>query len=241
MHLHTFKTLLMSVMFSFILAASYAQTSRKNDVIVKRDSSQIQALITQMSYEKINYKDLSTADSANKYISLDQVARVILKTGKIINVRDSVLVGKMPTDSVGQYADLNNLPSNAFERSVVMANSDQLRDKYEYHHNKSVDGKTGAIVFTSIAVASLVSGLVVTAVSEDSDDKKWGTALAIAGPSVGVVFGLLGFKNYKIHRNKAEKIKTELERRNQPLTSLRLTPSLNPFTKSGQLSLRMTF
>jgi hypothetical protein len=40
-----------------------------------------------------------------------------------------------------------------------MANSDQLRDKYEYHKNRSIDGKTGAIVFTSVAVVSLISGI----------------------------------------------------------------------------------
>jgi hypothetical protein len=43
---------------------AHAQTGSKNDVIIKRDSSKIQALITQMTYEKINYRDLSTADSA---------------------------------------------------------------------------------------------------------------------------------------------------------------------------------
>ena len=71
----------------------YAQSARKNDVILRRDSTRIQALILQMSYEKINYRDLGTRDSAKTYISLDQVARVYLKNGKIINVRDSVLAG----------------------------------------------------------------------------------------------------------------------------------------------------
>ena len=243
MRLHTF---IKSAMLSFVLgialsSASFAQNERKNDVIIKRDSSKIQALITQMSYEKIDYRDLGTADSAKSYIYLDNVARVILKTGKIINVRDSVLIGHVPPDSVGQYADMANLPSDKFERSVVMANSDQLRDKYRYHTDRSLDGKTGAIVFTSVAAASLVAGIIVAGSGTSPDNKTIGNSLAVAGPVVGVGLGLIGFRNYKFHKKRAEKVKNELVRRNQSLSSLRLTPGLDPFNKSGRLTLRMSF
>lgn len=234
-------TLAKAFLLILLGGAAMAQSGRKNDVIVKRDSSRIQALITQMSYEKINYRDLGTADSANTYIYLDQVARVLLKNGKTINVKDSIPPGRIPPDSVGQYADMNNLPTDPFEKSVVMANSDQLRDKYEYHHNRAIDGKQGAIVFTSVAVATLVSGIIVASTGDSPDNKTIGTSLAIAGPAVGVVFGLIGFKNFKIHSKKAEKIKSELQRRNQPLTTLRITPAVNPFTKSAQLGLRLSF
>ncbi|WP_157474907.1 hypothetical protein [Dyadobacter sp. Leaf189] len=244
MRIHTSNSLsviLIALLSLSLVENSFAQTARKNDVIVKRDSSQIQALITQMTYEKINYRDLGTADSAKAYIYMDQVARVLLKNGKILNVRDSVLVGKTPPDSVGQYADLNNLPTDPFEKSVVMANSDQLRDKYEYYNNKAIDGKTGAIVFTSIAVATLVSGIIVSAVGEDQDDKKFGTALAIGGPVFGGVFGLITFNRYRVNHKKANKVKSELERRGQPLTTFRIGPSFDPFNKSGQLTMRVTF
>jgi hypothetical protein len=210
-------------------------------VIIKRDSSRIQALITQMSYEKINYRDLGKADSAATYIYLDQVARVLLKNGKTINVKDSIPPGRIPPDSVGQYADLNNLPTDPFEKSVVMANSDQLRDKYEYHHNRAIDGKHGAIVFTSVAVATLVSGIIVASTGDSPDNKTIGTSLAIAGPAVGVVFGLIGFKNYKIHSKKAEKVRNELQRRNQPLTTFSIRPYVDPFNKSARLGLRLSF
>jgi hypothetical protein len=244
MHLHTFikSGFLFGLVSIFVVSnQSMAQTPAKNDVIVKRDSSKIQALITQMSYEKINYRDLGTADSAKSYIYLDNVARVILKTGKIINVRDSVLVGHVPPDSVGQYADMANLPSDKFGKSVVMANSDQLRDKYRYHYDRSMDGKTGAIVFTSFAAASLVSGIIIAGSGTSPDNKTIGNSLAVAGPVLGVGLGLIGFRNYKFHKNRAEKVKTELERRNQPLTTLRLSPALDPFNKSGRLTLRMSF
>ncbi|GGN07776.1 hypothetical protein GCM10010967_49220 [Dyadobacter beijingensis] len=244
MRAHTLpKVILLSqiLLAALLCQNAFAQEGRKNDVIVKRDSSRIQALITQMSYEKINYRDLGKADSAATYIYLDQVARVLLKNGKIINVKDSIPPGRIPPDSVGQYADMNNLPTDPFEKSVVMANSDQLRDKYEYHHNRAIDGKQGAIVFTSVAVATLVSGIIVASTGDSPDNKTIGTSLAIAGPAVGVVFGLIGYKNFKIHSRKAEKIKTELERRNQPLTTLRITPAIDPFTKSARLGLRLSF
>ena len=73
------------------------------------------------------------------------------------------------------------------------------------------------------------------------DNKTIGASLAIAGPAVGVVFGLIGFKNYKIHSKKAEKVKNELQRRNQPLTTFSITPRVDPFNKSAQLGLRLTF
>lgn len=241
MQLHTLRKLSFGVLFLSLIHVAAAQTGRKNDVIVKKDSSRIQALITQMSYEKINYRDLGTPDSAKTYIYLDQVARVLLKNGKTINVRDSVLAGRIPPDSVGQYVDLNNLPTDPFEKSVVMANSDQLRDKLRHHHDRSIDGKTGAIVFTSVAVASLVSGLIVASTGDSPDNKTIGTSLAIAGPAVGVVLGLVGFRNYKLHSKKAAKIKAELERRNQPLSRLKINPSIDPFNKSAHLTLRMSF
>ena len=237
------KALIWSLILTlFIISGSiFAQSARKNDVILKRDSTRIQALILQMSYEKINYRDLGTRDSAKTYISLDQVARVYLKNGKIINVRDSVLAGHVPPDSVGQYADMANLPTNEFDKSVVMANSDQLRDKYRYHHDKSIDGKNGCIVFTSFAVASLVSGIIISGTGSGPDSKKIGTSLAIAGPVFGGVLGLIGFRNYKKHRAKADKVKSELERRNQSLSSLKINPAFNLFDKSVGLTLRMSF
>ena len=217
-----------------------AQSTQKNDVIVKRDSSKIQALIIQMTYDKINYRDLGTSDSAKTYIYLDQVAKVLLKNGKIINVRDSVQVGHVPPDSVGQYADMANLPSNAFEKSIVMANSDQLRDKYLYQKNKSIDGLTGAIVFGSLGAASLITGIIVAS-NGSTDNKKFGTALMIAGPVIGGGLGLLGFINWRSHRAKAQKIKTELERRNQPLSSIKISPAVDPFNKFGMVTLKMSF
>lgn len=236
------QSALVPVVLALVLAqAALAQTGRKNDVIIKRDSSRIQALITQMSYEKINYRDLGTPDSAKTYIYLDQVARVLLKNGKTINVKDSIPATHLPPDSVGQYADLNNLPADPFEKSIVMANSDQLRDKYKYHQDRSIDGKQGAIVFTSVAVATLVAGIIVASTGDSPDNTTIGTSLAIAGPVVGVTLGLIGFKNYKLHRRKAEKIKGELERRNQSLTTLRITPHIDPFNKSAQLGLRLSF
>jgi hypothetical protein len=244
MRAHTLRStsfLLLVLLFALVSMGTSAQTGRKNDVIIKRDSSRIQALITQMSYEKINYRDLGKADSAATYIYLDQVARVLLKNGKTINVKDSIPPGRVPPDSVGQYADLNNLPTDPFEKSVVMANSDQLRDKYEYHHNRAIDGKHGAIVFTSVAVATLVSGIIVAGTGDSPDNKTIGTSLAIVGPAVGVVFGLIGFKNYKIHSKKAEKVKNELQRRNQPLTTFSVRPYVDPFNKSARLGLRLSF
>jgi hypothetical protein len=244
MQAHTLRSpsfLPLALLFALASMVASAQSGRKNDVIIKRDSSRIQALITQMSYEKINYRDLGKADSAATYIYLDQVARVLLKNGKTINVKDSIPPGRIPPDSVGQYADLNNLPTDPFEKSVVMANSDQLRDKYEYHHNRAIDGKHGAIVFTSVAVATLVSGIIVASTGDSPDNKTIGTSLAIAGPAVGVVFGLIGFKNYKIHSKKAEKVRNELQRRNQPLTTFSIRPYVDPFNKSARLGLRLSF
>ena len=224
-----------------ISEGSYAQSGRKNDVILKRDNTQIQALILQMSYEKINYRDLGTRDSVKTYISLDQVARVYLKNGKIINVRDSVLAGRVSSDSVGQYADASNLPANEFDKSVVMANSDQLRDKYRYYKDKSIDGKNGCIVFTSFAVASLVSGIIISSTGSGPDNKKIGTSLAIAGPVFGGVLGLIGYRNYKRNSIKADKVKSELQRRNQSLSSIKINPALNVFDKSAGVTLRMSF
>lgn len=218
-----------------------AQNVKKNDMILKRDSTRIQALIIQMTYEKINYRDLSTKDSARTYIYLDEVARVYLKSGKIINVRDSILAGHTPPDSIGQYADLNNLPKDSFEKSVVMANSDQLRDRYRYLKDKAIDGKTGAIVFTSLGVASLVSGLIIANAGSDSDNKKIGNTLAVTGTIVGGGLGIITFNNYKRNSKRANKVRTELERRNQPLSILQLSPSLNPFNQSGMLALRFSF
>lgn len=240
----SFKAFLILICIAFPSAfyMAKAQSVRKNDVIVKRDSTRIQALITQMSYEKINYRDLGTTDSSKTFISLDEVARVLLKTGKIIHVRDSVLAGKTSVDSVGQYADLANLPTDKFEKRTVMANSDQLRDRYQYYKDKSIDGKRGAIVFSSIGVATLVTGLIFTS-GPERDDKKIGNGLIIAGPVVGGALGLITFSNYKRNKTKANKIKEELERRNQPLTisNIRLSPNYDPFNKSGMLTLRMSF
>ncbi len=242
MQLNTLRlTLILFLSLPFMMIGeTLAQNVKKNDIILKRDSTRIQAIITQMTYEKINYRDLGTKDSTKTYIYLDEVAKVYLKSGKIINVRDSVLAGRIPPDSIGQYADLANLPQNEFEKSVVMANSDQLRDKFQYYNDKAIDGKRGAIIFTSFGIASLISGLIIANSGSDSDNKKIGNTLAVAGTVVGGGLGLITFNNYKRNRKKAKMVQTELERRNQPLT-LGLTPSINLATQSTYISLKMSF
>ncbi|QRR02855.1 hypothetical protein [Dyadobacter sandarakinus] len=241
MKLHTLPcTILLFLLLFFYGILSSAQSVRKNDVIIRRDSSRIQALITQMTYEKINYRDLSTADSARKYIYLEQVAKVLLKNGKTVNVRDSVMAVHTPPDTIGQYADLSNLPQDPFEKSIVMANSDQLRDKYRYHHDKAANNRNGAIVFTSFAAASLVAGLVIISTGEDHDDKIFGTSLAVAGPIAGGVLALVTFRNFAIHSSRARKARNELERRNQPLTFMRISPAFDPFNKLARLSVRFS-
>lgn len=235
------KSLSALCLWMILSTMTYAQNTSKNDVILKRDSSRIQALITRMTNEKINYRDLGTADSTDAYIYMDQVAKIYFKNGKILSVRDSVLAVASPPDSVGQYADLSNLPKNKFDRDVVMANSDQLRDKLRYYSDKAIDGKRGAIVFTSLGVASLVSGLIVANTGSDPDNKKIGYPLAITGTVVGGGLGLLTFNNYKRNSRKTQKVKEELERRNQPLTILKLSPSFNPLNNSGTLALRISF
>jgi hypothetical protein len=234
------RSLLALCLSLFLSAMTCAQSTSKHDVILKRDSTRIQALITQMTNEKINYRDLSTADSAKAFISMDLVAKVYLKNGKILSVRDSVLATSTPPDSVGQYADLANLPTDEFERNVVMANSDQLRDKYRYYNDKAIDGKRGAIIFTSLGVASLVTGLIVANTGSSTDNKKIGYPLAVAGTVVGGGLGIITFTNHKRNSAKAQKVKNELKRRNQPLT-IRLNPSYNPFNNSGMLALRISF
>jgi hypothetical protein len=225
----------------FLIGILHAQGVPKNDVIMKRDQTKIQALITQMTNEKINYRDLGTADSAKAYIYMDQVAKIYFKNGKILSVRDSILAGPTPPDSVGQYADLANLPKGEFEKSVVMANSDQLRDKFRYYNDKAIDGKRGAIIFTSFAVASLVSGLIIANSGSDVDNEKIGNSLAVTGTIVGGGLGLLTFRNYKKNSRKAKTVQSELERRNQPLTSITISPVYNPYNNSGVLALRVSF
>ena len=237
----SFRRLLVFTSFTFgICCVALGQNAQKNDVILKRDNTRIQALILQMTYEKINYRDLGTRDSAKTYISMDKVSRIFLKNGKIINVKDSIPATKLPPDSIGQYADLSNLPADPFERSVVMANSDQLRDKYEYHHNRALDGKTGFIVFSSLGAGALASGLIVAS-NGSTDNKKIGTSLAIAGPLVGGVLALIGYRNWRMHSSKAAKVRTELQRRNQSLSFVQILPVYDPGRNVGGLTVTFHF
>ena len=68
-----------------------------------------------------------------------------------------------------------------------------------------------------------------------------GVLLVMAGLGAGIPLTVVGLTKSKSYTKKTLKVRDELQRRNERLHSIRLSPGFNPASQTGYLTLTMSF
>jgi hypothetical protein len=247
----SYRNLLALVFLTCCTCFSYGQETRKNDLIIKRDSSRIEALILEVDAKIIRYKKYS--DQGGPTFSLDrkEIATIVYGNGEIekFDAVPEIYFDEVPSPIVTQPDKPATLRYRSGAPQVL--SNDQLRTNYKFFLRKNTKYKTMATVGASFGVCLTVFGIItLNQANRDYhgyptqayENKVLGGALLVtAGVFGGVPLTVVGLINKKRYAKKAITAQNELRRRGEPITSIRLSPGYNVANRTANLTLRMNF
>lgn len=250
------KYFLCLVVVLFCFGSGFAQTNRKQDVIIKRDNVKIEALILEVDDQVIKYKKYSDQQGPVFIVNKKDVAKIAYGNGETeqFDAQSEIYfdeTGIKKDSPVPPVQPINGLRAEPFKS----LNSDQLRYNYAFYLKKSSRYRTMGIIGASVGILFTVVGLATVAEAERSytsysggyystssyENKLAGGALLVmTGLGAGIPLTIIGFVKKGKYSRKALATKNELKRRNQPL-AFTLNPGFDVRNHAANLTLRYTF
>jgi hypothetical protein len=250
----TYQSLFTIILLSCCICFSYAQETRKNDLIIKRDSSRIEALILEVDEQIIRYKKYSDREGPTFSLSKKDIASIVYGNGEVevFEALPEIYFDEVPAPIVTQP----NKPATSRYRSgsTHALSSDQLRTNYQFFLRKNTKYKTMAFMGISAGVLCTVIGIITLDQANREynaayghstqayENKLLGGALLVTGGIFGgVPLTVVGLINKNRYAKKATAVEHELKRRGEPVTSIRLSPGFNTANRTASLTLRLNF
>ncbi len=248
---------LLFILLSIMQAATINAQVRGNDVLIMRDKSRIEVIITEVSDVSVSYKKKSDPDGPLFVVKKSDLEAIEYGNGEKESFPAPVTETYFTPEAAEKpvvYKSPAPIPRNKFEALMYSWSPDELRAARLHFKQKSKSAFTGGIVFTSLGVIAMGVGTVLmgeststtsSGVSVIVDDNKFntGAVMLVGGLLGGATLGTIGFVRGGKNAAKASKLTRELLRRNEPLrsTSLRFSPGYNPVNKYGFLAVNLTF
>lgn len=230
---------------------AHSQTVRKNDVIVTKDNEKIEAIIQEVSASTIKYKKVSDPDGPVFTINKTEVSSIHYGNGEVEKLDKSTDEYFAPGNDVPPV--ISKQPERTYynpANSLSTRDSEQLRSNFKLYAKKANFYRNMGLIGISTGVLLTVVGIVKISQWNNvyggyssyasNDDLNLGAALVTTGLGAGIPLTIIGFVKSKKYTRRALDVKSELRRRNQPL-SMRLSPGFNSQTNAGYLSLKMIF
>jgi hypothetical protein len=246
-------SLIVLLFLALLSSVSYAQNTRKNDVIKLRDNTKLEVVIKEVLESVIKYKKISDIDGPLFSVNKSDISSIEFGNGDIQNFEAALEVPNYYSPSAKTPPIAANpapLPRNSFDEDILRASPEQLKTFHKYYKTRSKRGMVMGIAGVSIGV--VVAGIgtgILTSVTDDkghlinSQDEGKATAAAfmVLGGAVGAAtFGTIGFVKAGKNGSKATRIRRELNRRGESI-SFKISPGYNAVNRAGYLTLNMTF
>lgn len=231
---------------------SFAQV-RKNDLIIKRDSSKIEALILEVEDLVVKYKKYSDQDGPTFSVAKKAIASIVYGNGEIENfpAEPEIYFDEAPVPAVSPYK--SDAPVKRPRTGSPNAlDTDQLRFNYAFYLKKAAKYKTMSVVGTSLGLLMTISGFITVSAavrdinaygSSTSSDNRivGGTFLIMGGLGAGIPLTIVGLTKKRSYNRRAMLTQEELRRRGEPLSTIRISPGYNVHNQSASLTMRMSF
>lgn len=223
---------------------------RKNDLIIKKDSSKIESKILIVEDQLIQYKKISDPDGPTFHLLKSDIAKIIFGNGETQTFSNQVIASSDTKRGSVILYPVTPWAQRDFINDLSIWRPTDLRKAYKFYNDKSKSRKRSAIIFGSLGAAATIAGILVATnrnwydsygnhYYSSSDD--YGAALIVGGLTTGLLVGIIGGVTSKRYHRNAILVESELKKRNENLTSFSIRPSLNPVNKSGSLSLVLKF
>lgn len=244
---------------------SFAQDKPAFDLIIKKDSVRIEALISEVNAETIRYKKFSEPDGGTFAIYKSEVATIIYRNGDKLTFGGTAEIPAPATTNetyfsestvppVVPYNDREQPARPAVPRSsraaIENANSETLRRNYNFYVKKAntyrtmgVVGILGGITMSAVGIGLIANGANtynMYGTTQGEGRIIAGTFLFMGGLGAGIPLTVIGFVKKRSYTKKALLVQEELRRRKVPL-SMHIKPVYSPFTNTAQLGLTMNF
>jgi hypothetical protein len=242
------------LIFFFFLATTVAQAQEKKpDVIVTFDNQKLEVIIVEVSKESVKYKKLNNPDGPLFVVEKSTIASILYSTGEVETFAK-------PADLYFEQKkiDNNEIPytvdppkaGSAAERKMQAQSSKQLKSNYELYTRKASTYRKMGIIGSSVGVLFVgIGSIMISEANKSSNfyssnyDERitGGVMLIMTGLGGGIPLTIVGLTKNRSYTKRALKVQEELRRRNEPLNSLRIRPSIDPLGRSGQVTLSMSF
>ena len=251
---HLFTSLVALLLLMSLADFCNAQSIRKHDVIIKRDSVKIEAFIQQVDESTIKYKKRSDPDGPVFSVTKTEIATIIYGNGEVehIAATNEQYFGETNVPPVVNY-QRNETPErvyNGVQGGLSARDTKQLKSNYKLYLRKAASYKTMSIVGVSAGALLTVIGIVTISSATDTYNSTYGasttsydakvaggTLLMLAGLGAGIPLTIIGLVKKKSYNKKALMVRDELRRRNE----LSFQPGYNPANQTGFLTLKMKF
>lgn len=240
--------------WAFILcitcACGVSAQSRKNDNIVKRDSSVIEAVIITVTDQTIQYKKVSDPLGPVFHILKSDVAKVLYGNGETETFKRQK-TAPVNSGNVIVYP-MSPWTQPGFTDDMKPWRSEDLKSAHTFFNSKARAAKTSAIVAASVGGAAAIAGIILVRKAkrynndygyhyEDYDQKQLGTGLIVGGLVTGTVVGTIGLIKGTMYRRKAKLVNEELVKRKEPLALISIQPTVDFARKNASLSFSLSF
>ena len=248
------RSFLIVVVFIFSSDLLSAQSTRKSDLIIKRDSTKIEALIIEVNELTIRYKKYSDKEGPDFSLAKRDVASVIYGNGEVeqFAAAPEIYFDEAPLPVTPYESDA---PANRYRRgSVQSLDTRQLNFNYSFYLKKAAKYKTMSVVGASLGSLMTIAGIITASAavrdmnaaggsSSQAIDSRFagGVMLTTMGICAGIPLTIIGVVKHKSYNKKALLVKEELQRRKAPLTSIRISPGFDPVSRSAGVRLSMVF
>lgn len=243
------KKLIQTLFINLVLTSSLIAQTSKFDVIIKKDNTKIEAIISELEDSIVKYKTGSNPSGPLYTINKSDIASILFRNGAVETYGSTDRITEK--SNFRETSTLKEAPNprNGFEQNILRFESKELKDEYKMYRAKGNHGMVAGIIFSSLSIVAIGAGGVLVSNSySDSwdedvayDQYNAGLATIIGGTAIFGGIGTIGWIKMGRNRSKSKVIARELIRRNESFISFKVQPGLNLGNRAGYLSFAMTF
>jgi hypothetical protein len=231
------------LLFVMLISAPCVAQDRKNDLIVKRDSSKVLCRVLVVNDQTIQYKKANDPDGPLFNILKSDIARIVYGNGET-----EIFQIPAGTPFLGDPGSVIMYPvapwrSPGFLDNLSVWTPDELKSAKRFYQNGIKSAKSQAVVFISVGAAASFLGVILLKTNDDYyySEPKPGAVVIGAGIGLGVIGSLVSYGRARNFQQRRQQVDGELARRRITLNQLRIRPWLNPFARSASVSLALQF
>jgi hypothetical protein len=255
----TFFQSLLPFLFLLCGTDSTAQT-RKADVIIRRDSIRIEALILEVEEAVVKYKKYSDQEGPTFSLGKKEIASIQYGNGEIENFH---IQTELYFDESPKPVEPYRVPDDRIHDERVLRprtgavgalSNQQLRYNYKFYLKKTSTYKTMATVGATLGIVMTVAGAItISAANRDYNSSygrisytqfenrvAGGALLITAGIFGGTPLTIIGLVKKRSYSKKATATQRELNRRNEPV-SIGISPGFDVQNRAAMGTLRVRF